>query len=86
MTRIAIALITVVVLVSGCGGLGGGSKARDLFNGENLDGWVIENDGQFSVRRGLLVINRGTGWLRSQEEFSDFCLEMDFRLRRKVRR
>ncbi|MCH7918689.1 MAG: DUF1080 domain-containing protein [Planctomycetes bacterium] len=82
MTKVAIALVAVVLLISGCGGLGflgGGSKARDLFNGENLDGWVIENDGQFSVRDGLLILDRGTGWLRSEEAFSDFCLEMDFR-------
>ncbi len=86
MTKVAIALVAVVLLVSGCGGLdflGGGSKARDLFNGENLDGWVIENDGQFSVRDGLLILDKGTGWLRSEETYRDFCLEMDFRFLEK---
>lgn len=54
-----------------------------LFNRKNLDGWVIENNGAFSVRNGLLHVNKGTGWLRSQEAFSDFVLDMDFRFLEK---
>ena len=50
-----------------------------LFNGKNLDGWVIENNAQFSVRDGLLAVNRGTGWLRSQKDYADFVFKMDFR-------
>jgi len=50
-----------------------------LFNGRNLDGWVIENNANFSVQNGMLVLNKGTGWLRSEEDFGDFVLEMDFR-------
>ena len=54
-----------------------------LFNGKNLDGWVIENNGQFSVQNGLLVVNKGTGWLRSEEEYGDFVFKMDFRFLEK---
>ena len=43
-----------------------------LFNGQNLDGWVIENDARFSVRDGLLTVNKGTGWLRSDKDYADF--------------
>lgn len=50
-----------------------------LFNGTNLDGWEIINDGQFSVEDGVLKINRGTGWLRSNDTFADFVLTMEFR-------
>ena len=50
-----------------------------LFNGENLDGWEIVNDGQFLVEDGVLKINRGTGWLRSSDTFGDFLLTMEFR-------
>ena len=50
-----------------------------LFNGQNLDGWIIENKGQFSVRDGLLVLNKGTGWLRSKNEYGDFVLKLQFR-------
>ncbi len=50
-----------------------------LFNGQNLDGWVIENNGQFSVENGLIKLNKGTGWLRSEQSFGDFVLIMKFR-------
>ena len=50
-----------------------------LFNGRNLDGWDIVNDGQFSVGDGVLTVNRGTGWLRSDATFGDFVLTMEFR-------
>ena len=55
------------------------SAARQLFNGHDLDGWEIINNGQFSVEDGVLRIDRGTGWLRSSETFGDFVLTMEFR-------
>ena len=55
------------------------SSAIHLFNGENLDGWEIASDGQFSVEEGAIRVNRGTGWLRSVETFGDFVLTMEFR-------
>ena len=54
-------------------------KSLALFNGANLDNWVVENDGQFSVEGGVLKVNRGTGWLRSAGVFADFMLVMEFR-------
>jgi hypothetical protein len=54
-------------------------KSISLFNGTNLDNWVIENDAQFSVQDGVLKVNRGTGWLRSAGVFSNFTLVMEFR-------
>lgn len=50
-----------------------------LFNGRDLDHWVIENEGRFSVRDGLLHVDRGTGWLRTKKQFADFVLRMEFR-------
>ena len=55
------------------------SRAITLFNGKNLDGWVIENGGRFSVKDGVLSIDRGTGWLRSKDTFGDFKLIAEFR-------
>ena len=55
------------------------TSAIPLFNGRNLDGWDIVNNGQFSVEDGVLKIDRGTGWLRSSETFGDFVLTMEFR-------
>jgi hypothetical protein len=61
----------------------GYSQKKQLFNGENLDGWVIENNGQFTVEDGLLKINKGSGWLRSNKIYSDFTLTMEFRFMEK---
>ena len=55
------------------------TSAIQLFNGQDLDGWEIVNNGQFSVEGGVLKIDRGTGWLRSSETFGDFVLTMEFR-------
>jgi hypothetical protein len=79
-TFIWITLIASVV-ISGCSKrqVVEDSSDKSLFNGRNLDGWVIENNGNFSVKDGKIVVDRGTGWLRSQETFSDFVLEMDVR-------
>jgi hypothetical protein len=50
-----------------------------LFDGKSLHGWVTENGARFSVRDGLLFVNKGTGWLRSEREYGDFVLKMGFR-------
>lgn len=54
-----------------------------LFDGKSLDGWVIENNGQFSVEHGLLKLNKGTGWLRSKETFKNYTLYIKFRFLEK---
>jgi hypothetical protein len=55
------------------------SETKSLFNGKNLDGWIIENDAQFSVADGVLKVNRGTGWLRSEKTYSDCTIVIQFR-------
>ena len=50
-----------------------------LFNGKDLDGWHVMNKGQFSARGGVILLNKGSGWLRSDKEYQDFELRMDFR-------
>ena len=57
----------MVTLSAGCATTNGPTKIVALFNGTNLENWVIENGGQFSVQDGVLKVNRGTGWLRSTE-------------------
>ena len=86
MTRSLFIVIAVAALVSGCAGPDSQTDRGpyiSLFNGRDLDGWVIENNGAFSARDGLLVLNKRTGWLRSEEEFGDFVLEMEFRFLEK---
>lgn len=50
-----------------------------LFNGKDLSGWTIENGGLFSVVDGKILVNRGTGWLRSDETYGDYILHLEFR-------
>ena len=56
-----------------------GPQAVWLFDGKSLDGWEIQNGGRFSVDDGVIAIDRGTGWLRSQEIYADFTMTMEFR-------
>ena len=70
-------------MLSGCQMTGKGQGAVSLFNGEDLSGWSIQNDGRFLVEDGLLKIDRGTGWLRSDKIYGDFVLTMEFRFLEK---
>ncbi len=82
MKRLLALVLSSLAFLSllGCGtSPGDDSAAIKLFNGENLDGWVIENNGQFAVEDGVLKINKGVGWLRSVDTFGDFQLLMEFR-------
>lgn len=60
---------------------GGADEAgfTPLFNGKDLAGWVIENEGKFSAKDGTIFLDRGKGWLRSEKEYRDFELRLDFR-------
>lgn len=56
-----------------------------LFNGQNLDGWVIEGGDAktFYVQKGTLYspgINSYPAWLRSEKTYENFDLRFDFRM------
>ncbi|MBT5903123.1 MAG: DUF1080 domain-containing protein [Opitutaceae bacterium] len=68
-----------LTLVSGAACFAGHHETIKVFNGKNLDGWVVEGGGQFSVEKGVIKLNRGTGWLRSADTFGDFVMVMEFR-------
>ncbi|MCA9145855.1 MAG: DUF1080 domain-containing protein [Planctomycetaceae bacterium] len=57
-------------------------NGRELFNGRDLSGWQAVGDSDLWVaNEGILsATGRGTGWLSSNEEFSDFELHLEFRL------
>lgn len=50
-----------------------------LFDGKSLDGWHVMNGGQFVVEDGVIKLNGGRGWLRSDKEYSDFVLRLELR-------
>ncbi len=70
MRNLTLSIIAVAVLITGCGPVED-HVDRDtyvsLFNGRDLEGWVIENDALFSVQAGCLVVEKGVGWLRSKD-------------------
>lgn len=49
-----------------------------LFDG-SLDGWTIENDADVVVEDGVLKVDAPRGWLRSNEQYDDFSLRIEFR-------
>ena len=60
-----------------------GEKAEEgfvsLFDGKTLDGWHLVHDAKFVAEDGVLKLNGGLGWLRSDKEYSDFVLRLEFR-------
>ena len=53
--------------------------ALSLFNGTNLDGWVAMNGGRFSATNGVIHLEGGQGWLRTEKEYGDFILTAEWR-------
>lgn len=53
-----------------------------LFNGENLDGWVIHGTERWFVEDGFLVCesgpDKGYGYLATEAEYMNFDLSVDF--------
>lgn len=64
-------------------GARGATPAQALFDGRSLKGWTIQNPGQFSARDGVITVNKGTGWLRSDATYGDFVLVLEFRFLEK---
>ncbi|MBI4603604.1 MAG: DUF1080 domain-containing protein [Planctomycetes bacterium] len=50
-----------------------------LFDGKSLSGWAAVHDGRFSVRDGLLGLDGGMGWLRTEQRYRDFVLALEWR-------
>jgi hypothetical protein len=57
----------------------GDSKWVSLFNGKDLSGWVIMNNGAFAVTNGILHLEKSMGWLRTEGQYTDFILEAEWR-------
>jgi len=50
-----------------------------LFDGKSLDGWHVMNGAKFVAEDGVIKLNGGRGWLRSDKEYSDFVLRLQVR-------
>lgn len=79
---------TILTIVTACL-LGGANmslaagKAEEgfvsLFDGKTLGGWHLMNGAKFVVEDGVLKHNEGRGWLRSDKEYADFIVRLEFR-------
>jgi len=56
----------------------------DLFNGKDLTGWKVMGSGRWTAFDGVLTgattTETGTGWLMSESEFTDFELNLEYKL------
>ncbi|MGD0017294.1 MAG: DUF1080 domain-containing protein [Verrucomicrobiia bacterium] len=59
--------------------LKGDGKWESLFNGRDLTGWVVMNDGAFMVTNGVLHLEKSSGWLRTDKEYTNFIFEAEWR-------
>jgi hypothetical protein len=84
--------ITAALLAAALAAAAWAEEARELFNGKDLDGWVVEerpykdktgkNTPNWSVQDGLLTCEGKTfGFLRyGKQEYADFALHVECRL------
>ncbi|MCD8538893.1 MAG: DUF1080 domain-containing protein [Leadbetterella sp.] len=58
------------------------SKTASLFNGRDLDGWVVYGTEKWYVEEGLLVCesgpDKGYGYLGTEKSYKDFELTLEF--------
>jgi hypothetical protein len=52
---------------------------ESLFDGKSLAGWHVMNGGKFAAAGGVIRLRGGSGWLRSDKEYTDFDLRLDVR-------
>jgi 3-keto-disaccharide hydrolase len=51
-----------------------------LFDGKTLDGWkMVNTKDNFLVKDGILVMDKGKGWLATEKTFADFELHVRYR-------
>src|SRR5262249_44384392 len=60
-------------------GAAGDEFTYSLFDGRSLQGWTIENDCTAGVEDGLLVLQSGNCWLRSDHTYRDFALHVEWK-------
>jgi hypothetical protein len=52
---------------------------QPLFNGKDLAGWAGVNEVTCEVKDGNLRLVKGMGWLRTDKEYGDFVLELEWK-------
>jgi hypothetical protein len=57
-------------------------KFVSLFDGKTLDGWKVANC-EVTVKDGCMFLKGGNGWVRREEVYRDFVLELDWKALKK---
>ncbi len=80
---LALSLFAILIGLQGHRGAAAESTAEAgfvrLFDGKTLDGWHLMNGAAFVAEDGVIKLNGGRGWLRSDKEYSDFVLRLELR-------
>jgi hypothetical protein len=53
--------------------------SQPLFNGTDLSGWTPMSGGKFCVTNEVIRAEGGKGWLRTEQTFTNFILEVEWR-------
>jgi hypothetical protein len=72
-------LVVAVILAFCSNAAKAGSNPLDLFNGTNLEGWVPMSGGEYTVTNGVIHLEGGQGWLRTEKPYADFILTVEWR-------
>src|ERR1051325_9518829 len=56
-----------------------GGQWVSLFNNKDLSGWTKVNDGTFIATNGMIHLEGGKGWLRTERQFTNFIFEVEWR-------
>lgn len=80
-TTLYIAILVSLVVPAAARGQSCAGVWRSLFNGKDLDGWQITGC-EASVEDGLLVLTSGNGLVRTNDQYGDFVLELEWRARK----
>lgn len=74
--------LTLLIIITHLVAKGQGNISKDLFNGENLEGWQKHGSDLWYVENGLLVCESGPnqeyGYLSTTQSYKDFELMVDF--------
>ena len=75
-------VLTAVIILSWFTVFAGNKQKKSIFNGKNLDGWIIHGTEKWYVEDGLLVCESGPdkeyGYLSTEKFYNDFELELEF--------
>ena len=76
-------LILITVSVLAFQGMSAQENTIDLFNGENLDGWINHGEEKWFVENGELICESGPkaeyGYLSTEDFYDDFELTLEFK-------